>query len=73
LDRGCGWCEWLEEEVWLFRLGGYAVLSRWLKQRRGRELTVLDQQRWMRLVQAIRETRRWLEAIDALIDHRVDQ
>jgi hypothetical protein len=72
LDRGCGWCEWLEEEVWLFRLGGYAVLSRWLKQRRGRELTVLDQQRWMRLVQAIRETRRWLEAIDALIDHRLD-
>jgi hypothetical protein len=73
LDRGCRWCEPLEEENWQFRLGGYAVLPRWLKQRRGRALNALDQQRWKRLVQTIRDTRRWLETIDSLLDRRSDQ
>lgn len=73
LNRECGWCESLEEEVWQFRLGGYAVLPRWLKQRRGRALTALDQQRWLRLVQTIRETRRWLEDIDTRINDPTNQ
>ena len=73
LNRECDWCESLEEEVWQFRLGGYAVLPRWLKQRRGRALTALDQQRWLRLVQTIRETRRWLEDIDTRINDPTNQ
>jgi hypothetical protein len=73
LNRECDWCESLEEDVWQFRLGGYVVLPRWLKQRRGRALTALDQQRWLRLVQTIRETRRWLEVIDTRIKDPASQ
>ena len=36
------WPDRVEAAVWNARIGGYAVLPRWLKQRRGRLLTAQD-------------------------------
>jgi hypothetical protein len=42
--------------VWSFRLGGYDVLPRWLRQRRGRELSAAEREQLQRLVSTIRRT-----------------
>jgi hypothetical protein len=64
LDRGQTWPELIEEAVWQFHIGGYAVLPRWLKQRKQRELTGEDQQHLQRIIQAIRATLQRTQAID---------
>ncbi|HSH81922.1 MAG TPA: hypothetical protein VLA19_25635 [Herpetosiphonaceae bacterium] len=48
-------------------IGGYQPLEKWLKDRRGRKLAFDDIQHYLRMVIALRETRRITEAIDALI------
>ena len=58
LNRELTWPEPIEEAVWQFRIGGYAVLHRWLQQRRHRTLTCEDQQHLQRMIQAIRATMR---------------
>lgn len=55
----------VDSAEWDFRIGGYRVLERWLKQRRTRGLTGEDHARFMRMANAARETRRCVERIDA--------
>jgi hypothetical protein len=43
-------------DVWSFRLGGYDVLPRWLRQRRLRDLGEQDWQALLSLVEVIRRT-----------------
>ena len=66
LDRGQAWPEPVEEAVWQFRIGGYAVLPRWLKQRQRRVLTDDDQRHLQRMIQAIRATLDRTRAIDQI-------
>jgi hypothetical protein len=66
LNRELTWFEPIEEAVWQFRIGGYAVLHRWLQQRRHRTLTGADQQHLQRMIHAIRATLRQMEAIDRI-------
>jgi hypothetical protein len=66
LDRGQAWPEPIEEAVWQFRIGGYAVLPRWLKQRQRRVLTDDDQRHLQRMIQAIRATLDRTRAIDQI-------
>ncbi len=66
LDRGQAWPEPIEEAVWQFRIGGYAVLPRWLKQRQRRVLTDDDQRHLHRMIQAIRATLDRTRAIDQI-------
>ena len=54
-------------EIWEFTVGGYQVLEKWLKDRKGRVLSNDDIQHWQRVVVDLGETRRLMAEIDALI------
>lgn len=56
--------------VWQFRIGGYQVAERWLKDRRGRTLVHGDIEHYQRTLGALAETRTLMAEIDSLIrDH----
>ncbi|MBP6965582.1 MAG: N-6 DNA methylase [Armatimonadetes bacterium] len=57
----------VEPQVWEFHIGGYQVLDKWLKDRRGRKLNFDDQQHYQRIVVALKETMRLMGEIDSLI------
>jgi predicted helicase len=59
--------EGVDPEVWEFQIGGYQVLDKWLKDRRGRTLSWEDIQHYQRVVVALRETMRVMEEIDQII------
>lgn len=53
--------------VWEFRVGGYQVCQKWLKDRKGRTLGVDDLIHYQKVVVAIKETMRLMREIDDLI------
>ncbi len=57
----------LPRTTWEFHIGGYQVLEKWLKDRRGRTLTFDDIQHWQRTAVALAKTQRIMAEIDALI------
>jgi len=54
-------------EVWSFHVGGYQVCQKWLKDRKGRTLGYDDIETYRNITQAIRETLRIMDEIDAAI------
>jgi predicted helicase len=54
-------------EAWAFHVGGYQVCDKWLKDRKGRKLSVDDIQDYQRIVVALLETIRLMQAIDERI------
>ncbi len=56
------------EDVWNFRLGGYQVCHKWLKDRKGRVLSPEDITHYHRIVVALHETIRLMGEIDAVIE-----
>jgi hypothetical protein len=59
--------EGVPEEVWEFRVGGYQVLDKWLKDRKGRTLSSPDVRHYQRIVVALSGTRRLMREIDETI------
>lgn len=57
----------VDPATWETRIGGYQPLEKWLKDRKGRTLTVDDVQHYLRVIIALRETRRVMGEIDGLI------
>ncbi len=57
----------IEPETWTMQIGGYQPLEKWLKDRKGRKLTADDITHYLRMVIALRETKRIMAAIDELI------
>jgi hypothetical protein len=57
----------IDPDVWAFEIGGYQVLHKWLKDRKGRALSFDDVQHYREIVVAFRETMRLMEEIDATI------
>ncbi len=56
--------------IWEFRVGGYQVCEKWLKDRRGRALDHDDIEHYQHLVSALSETRTLMAQIDSLVaDH----
>jgi hypothetical protein len=56
--------------VWEFRIGGYQVCQKWLKDRKGRKLEHDEIEHYQYTVTALAETRTLMAAIDSLIhDH----
>ncbi len=55
------------EEVWNFKIGGYQVCDKWLKDRKGRTLTSEDISHYQRIVVALNETIRLMKEIDEVI------
>jgi len=59
--------EGVEPKVWEFKIGGYQILHKWLKDRKGRMLSFDDTMHYQKVVVAIKETIRLMEEIDNLI------
>ncbi len=55
------------EEEWEFRVGGYQVLDKWLKDRKNRALASADIRHYQRIVVALSKTRRLMREIDEAI------
>jgi predicted helicase len=55
------------EEVWAFKVGGYQVCEKWLKDRKGRTLSGEDITHYQRVVVALKETMRLMQEIDEAI------
>ena len=56
------------EEVWDFRVGGYQVCHKWLKDRKGRTLSDEDIRHYEKVVVALNETIRVMAEIDEVIE-----
>jgi hypothetical protein len=56
------------EETWTFRVGGYQVLDKWLKDRKGRVLSTEDIDHYRKIVVALHETRQIMQEIDEVIE-----
>jgi SOS-response transcriptional repressor LexA len=56
------------EDVWNFRVGGYQVCSKWLKERKGRALSIGEVRHFQQIVVAIDETIRITRLIDDVIE-----
>ncbi len=59
--------EGIEPEVWEFQIGGYQVLHKWLKYRKGRKLIFDDFFHYQKIVVALKDTMRLMGEIDELI------
>jgi predicted helicase len=55
------------ENVWEFKVGGYQVCEKWLKDRKGRSLSSEDINHYQRVVVALKETIRLMKEIDKVI------
>jgi len=60
--------EGVPPDVWEFQIGGYQVCQRWLKYRKGRQLTYDDLTHYQHVVSALAETIRLMAEIDERID-----
>jgi uncharacterized membrane protein len=65
--RTKGFCG-VSDDVWAFRVGGYAIGQRFLRDRAGRRLSEGEIMRYRRALAAARETLKEMAAIDELID-----
>ena len=59
--------EGVAPELWAHMVGGYQVLDKWLKDRKGRALTSDDITHYQRVVRSLSETQRLMREIDAAI------
>jgi predicted helicase len=57
----------VSEEVWNFHVGGYQVCKKWLKDRKGRQLSPEDIQHYQQIIVALEETIRLMAVIDQAI------
>jgi predicted helicase len=56
--------EGIDPDTWAFRVGGYQVLEKWLKDRKGRELGIDDIVHYRRVAVALRRTRELMRQVD---------
>ena len=54
-------------EIWAFRVGGYQVCEKWLKDRRGRILDFNDLIHYRKIITALSATRRLMTAVDEAV------
>lgn len=67
-SSGAGRFHRVPEAVWEFHIGGYRVCEKWLKDRKGRNLSEEDIAHYQRIVVAVAETIRVMKEIDAVIE-----
>jgi predicted helicase len=58
----------IASEVWQFRIGGYQVCQKWLKDRKGHMLSFADIEHYKRIVANLGETLLLMKGIDKAID-----
>ena len=57
----------IDPDVWAFQIGGYQVLHKWLKDRKGRTLSFEDVLHYQKMIVALQETMRLMAEIDEAI------
>ena len=60
-------CAGISQSLYDFQVGGYQVLNKWLKDRKGRELTWDDLTHYMKVAAALAHTMRIMAEIDEAI------
>lgn len=55
-------------EVWAFHIGGYQVCQKWLKDRKGRTLTLDEMEHYQKIVAALSATIRLMDEINTSIE-----
>ncbi|MCD6706173.1 MAG: hypothetical protein LT080_06910 [Thiobacillus sp.] len=63
--------EGIEPETWVFKIGGYQVCEKWLKDRKGRILDFNDIQHYGKIVAALTQTRALMAQIDSAANGRL--
>ncbi|MDI7258454.1 MAG: hypothetical protein QME90_00885, partial [Thermodesulfobacteriota bacterium] len=58
--------EEIEDEVWEYQIGGYQVCEKWLKDRKGRILSLDDIRHYCKVVTAIAKTIEVQKEIDKI-------
>ncbi|MBI5816005.1 MAG: N-6 DNA methylase [Nitrospinae bacterium] len=58
----------IPSEVWEFQIGGYQVMQKWLKDRKGRSLAYDDIQHYCSIAAALKETIRLMAEVDDIIN-----
>jgi len=58
--------EGIEKEVWGYQIGGYQVLDKWLKDRKGRKLSLEDIKHYCQVVTALKRTAEIQKEIDSI-------
>ncbi|MFQ5964495.1 MAG: type ISP restriction/modification enzyme, partial [Candidatus Scalinduaceae bacterium] len=58
--------EGIEKELWEYQIGGYQVLDKWLKDRKGKRLTLDDIRHYCKVVTALKKTIEIQKEIDKL-------
>ena len=56
------------EDVWAVHVGGYPVCEKWLKDRKGRQLSKKEIEHYQRVVVALHETLRLMKEVDSVIE-----
>ncbi|GCL42495.1 adenine specific DNA methyltransferase [Dolichospermum planctonicum] len=61
----------IPQHIWEFKIGGYQVLDKWLKDRKNakRELSTQEINHYQKIVISLTETFRIMEEIDQIIPH----
>ena len=54
------------EDAWTFYLGSFQVLDKWLKSRKGRELSSSDIEQFLQIVEVVKKTVEYVKEIDGL-------
>lgn len=57
----------ISEESWNFYIGGYRPAEKWLKDRKGRELSYGDIRHYCRIIHALKETAALMQDIDRIL------
>ena len=65
--NGSQYVDGVPEDVWEFMVGGCQVLGKWLKDRRGRQLSYNDLNHYQQVVVALQRTIHIMDAIDETI------
>ncbi len=60
--------EGVRPEVWEFHVGGYQVCAKWLKDRKGRELSFDEIEHYCKTTEALKQTIRIMAEIDKVIE-----
>ncbi|MBT9131502.1 MAG: hypothetical protein DDT41_01808 [candidate division WS2 bacterium] len=58
--------EGIEKDVWEYQIGGYQVLNKWLKDRKGKTLSLNDIKHYCQIATALKRTMEIQEEIDNL-------
>lgn len=62
----------IELETWQHEVGGYRPLAKWLLDRKGHHLGPDDTQHYLRMIIALRETRRIMDDLDRLLSPSIE-